>query len=250
LIELHAHLLPGIDDGPQTLEDALALARLFVADGVTHVVATPHVFPGRFDNTLQSNLSALAQFQQALKQADIALSISVAGEVRFSEHVPQLLADGALPFLGEMSDGFRSLLLEMPDGGIPLGAEKLIAWLLERQIRPVIAHPERNRMVRDRPELGRELVKLGCELQLTAGALLGQFGAPAQKASRAMLDAGVVSAVASDAHNLSARAPCLSAAYQWLEAHYGAQAANELTRHGPIRLGGLSRLSSQELATP
>jgi protein-tyrosine phosphatase len=240
VIEIHAHLLPGVDDGPQTLEDALALARLFVADGASHVIATPHVFPGRFDNTLRSNLLALSEFQNALSQAQIDLSVSVAGEVRFCEHVPLLFESGELPFLGELPDGWRTLLLELPDGGIPIGAEKLIEWLLARKIRPVIAHPERNRMIRDRPELSQSLVDLGCELQLTASALFGGFGERAQLASIYMLEQGVVSAVASDAHNLSARAPCLSVARQWLEQRFGLQAAVELTEIGPAKLSGMT----------
>lgn len=243
MIEIHAHVLPGIDDGPQTLEDALALARLFVADGVTHVIATPHVFPGRFDNTLQTNRAALSEFRKALQQADIALSMSVAGEVRFCEHVPMLLENGDLPFLGELEDGWRSLLLELPDGGIPIGAEKLIDWLLVRKIRPVIAHPERNRMIRDRPELAKRLVELGCELQITAGALLGGFGERAQQASLYMLEHNVVAAIASDAHNLTARAPCLSQAKQWLHERFGSQHAQQLTQHGPARLSGMPVLS-------
>jgi protein-tyrosine phosphatase len=237
VIEIHAHLLPGVDDGPESLEESLALAQAFIDDGVRHVVATPHVYPGLFPNTRSSNIKALALFQQALAERGISLSLQVAGEVRLTEHIPQLLETNELPFLGEV-DGYRTLLLEMPDGQIPVGTDRLVAWLLERGIRPVIAHPERNRAIRDKPKLGLELVQMGCLLQVTAGALIGGFGAPVQKAARFLVKKKAVAAIASDAHNLAARAPCMGAAFAWLSNQHGEEVAVALTQTGPASLCG------------
>jgi protein-tyrosine phosphatase len=235
VIEIHAHLLPGIDDGPQTVDESLALARAFLDDGVTHVVATPHVFEGRFDNTLQSNQQALSKFQTVLTQEALPLTVTVAGEVRFSEHVIDLYQAQALPFLGQF-EGYQTLLLEFPDGEIPFGADKLIHWMIDRKIRPVIAHPERNRAIRDRPQTGLDLVELGCLLQLTAGAVLGQFGVKVQQAAEFLLTANAVAAVSSDAHNLQARAPCLAASRDWLRSVFGEDRAHQLTVAGPAAL--------------
>ena len=237
MIEIHAHLLPGVDDGPESLEESLALAQAFIDDGVRHVVATPHVYPGLFPNTRSSNIKALALFQQALDARGISLSLQVAGEVRLTEHIPHLLETNELPFLGEL-DGYRTLLLEMPDGQIPVGTDRLVAWLLERGIRPVIAHPERNRAIRDKPKLGLELVQMGCLLQVTAGALIGGFGAPVQKAARFLVKKKAVAAIASDAHNLAARAPCMGAAFTWLSNQHGEEVAVALTQTGPAKLCG------------
>jgi protein-tyrosine phosphatase len=236
VIEIHAHVLPGIDDGPRNLEESLALLSAFVADGVTHVVATPHVHQQVFPlNNRSFNELALQEFKQAIAAHDLAISLSVAGEVRLDEQVIELFERGELPFLGR-SAGLHYLLLELPDGQIPVGTDKLIAWLRERKIQPVIAHPERNRVVRDTPQRGLELVQMGCLLQVTAGALLGGFGQRVQTAAAFLVQQQAVAAIASDAHNLAARSPCMGAAYQWLTEHHGESTAIELTRTRPAQL--------------
>jgi protein-tyrosine phosphatase len=239
MIEIHAHLLPGIDDGPETLQDSLALAQAFVNDGVRHVVATPHVFPGRFNNTRTTIEHAVEQFQKELLANEIDLAVQVAGEVRLSEDVIALFEQEELPYLGEL-EGYRTLLLELPDGQIPLGTDKLVAWLIKRGVRPVIAHPERNRVVRDRPEAAKELLDMGCLLQITAGALTGQFGSKVQQSAQALVKADWVSAVASDAHNLASRPPCLSSAFEWLSDRHGHDTAQRLCISGPAMLCSLS----------
>ena len=238
MIDIHCHLLPGIDDGPPTLEAAMALAKALVDDGVAHVVCTPHVFPGRFENRRTSIEEAFARFAALLAPSGLPLAISWAGEVRLTPEVLDLLAVGELPWLGTV-DGLRTMLLEMPDGQIPLGTERLVAHLLAQKVRPVIVHPERNRAVMDRPERLRPLVEQGCWVQLTAGSLVGQFGSKAQACAQTLLDEQWATVVASDAHNLTGRRPRMREAAQWLQAHYGAAAARQLTVLGPARLCGL-----------
>jgi protein-tyrosine phosphatase len=238
VIEIHAHVLPGIDDGPQNIEQSLDLIRAFIADGVTHVVATPHVHPEVFPNNRSINEAALHQFRSALEDAGLQIGLSVAGEVRLSEHVLELFHQEELPFLGQ-SQGMRTVLLEMPDGHIPLGTEKLLAWLLQRGVQPVIAHPERNRAVRDQPTLALELVKQGAQLQITAAALLGGFGDRVQQAAEFLVRQNAVAAIASDAHNLTARAPCMANASAWLAERFGPQLAHQLTVAGPAEICGI-----------
>jgi protein-tyrosine phosphatase len=239
LIDLHCHLLPGIDDGPATLEDALALARALVVDGVRHVVATPHVFPGRYENRHSSIEGEHARFTQALAAFNIPLSISYAGEVRLTPEVLDWLADGELPFLGGPQASTKALLLEMPDGQVPLGADRFCEHLLRQGIIPVIAHPERNRGVMERPQRLQPFLDAGCQLQLTAGSLLGEFGSKAKATALALLNAGWVHVVASDAHNLTGRAPRLKAARRWLVDNVGEATARQLTFTGPARLCGV-----------
>jgi len=100
MIDLHCHLIPGIDDGPKTMDEALDLARASVLDGITHAVVTPHVFAGQWDNTLSTILPHFVKFQAALGQAGIDLKISLGGEVRLLPESLVLLADNNLPFLG------------------------------------------------------------------------------------------------------------------------------------------------------
>lgn len=237
MIDIHCHLLPGIDDGPSTPEAALALAQALVDDGITQVVCTPHVFPGRFDNRRSSIAEDFTRFSDLLQQSGLQLELLWAGEVRLTPEILELLPRHELPFLGQCSAG-KNMLLEMPDGQIPLGAEQFVRRLMASGIRPVIVHPERNRMVMDHPERMLSLVDEGCGLQLTAGSLVGDFGRRAQSAARELLDQGWVQAIASDAHNLGGRKPRMRAAAAWLAEHYGQDVVEQLTVSGPARLIG------------
>lgn len=237
MIDIHCHLLPGIDDGPATLEAALALARACVADGITHAVLTPHLLAGRWENTRSRIGAEHARFEKALQTLKIPLQLAWAGEVRLGAEVLDWLAQGELPLLGG-EDGPRCLLLEMPDGQIPLGADKLVLALRRQGITPVIAHPERNRAVAEQPERLRPFIEAGCRTQLTAASVVGQFGSRAQGACEALLERGWAHCVASDAHNLTGRAPRMSAARQWLTEQGSAELAHELTVLGPARLCG------------
>lgn len=235
MIDIHCHLLPGIDDGPPDDAAALALARALVDDGVTQVVCTPHVFPGRYENRRSSIADEFDRFAALLEASGILLPLRYAGEVRLTPEVLDLLPRHELPWLGR-ENGRYTMLLEMPDGQIPLGADRFVRLLLDRGVRPVIVHPERNRAVMDDPARIEPLVRMGCALQLTAGSLLGDFGPRAQATAVHLLDQGQVQAVASDAHNLTGRRPRMRAANEWLTRHYGADAARHLTREGPAQL--------------
>ena len=249
MIDLHCHLLPGLDDGPTSLEESLALARALVADGVTHVVATPHVYPGRYANKRSSIAAEHARFVQALAVAKIPLAVSFAGEVRLDQEVLDWLAEGELPFLaGEAAvagKAHKALLLEMPDGQVPLGADRFCSMLLKQGITPVIVHPERNRGVMEKLERIRPFIDLGCQIQLTAASVIGEFGRNAHTTALQLLEQGWVSVVASDAHNLRGRAPRLQAAHAWLAEHYGPAAARQLTLIGPAQLCGLTVPAAQ-----
>lgn len=237
MIDIHCHLLPGIDDGPATLEGSLALAKACADDGITHVVCTPHVFPGRFENRRTSIQDEFERFAEVLAGSGIPLSISWAGEVRLTPEVLELLALGELPYLGQVS-GKHTLLLEMPDGQIPLGSDRFVGHLVARGVRPVIVHPERNRAVMERPDRIQPFIDMGCFVQLTAGSIVGQFGGKAQAAARVLLDEGWVHAVASDAHNLTGRRPRMRDAAAWLAENLGAETARQLTLLGPAGLCG------------
>jgi tyrosine-protein phosphatase YwqE len=234
-------LLPGIDDGARDLDEALAMAQAYVADGVHRVVVTPHIYPGVFDNQPAQIEQACKRLQLALAEHGIPLALQWAAEVRASGDVLDMLANNQLCFLGQ--DGpWRHLLLELPDGQIPLGTDRLVDLLMSKHVRPVIAHPERNKAVMADPRKMGPLVQRGCLLQLTAGSLLGEFGSKAEATSVALLDMGWVSAVASDAHRVDGRAPRMQAARNWLLAHRGANTAQRLTLEGPSQITATSPL--------
>lgn len=237
MIDLHCHYLPGLDDGAQTLDEALALARAAVADGIAAAVLTPHVRPGVYDNRLPGIAEQVERFRGELAAHGIPLRVHAGGEVHLGAEVMELAECGELPCIGSL-DGYRVALIEMPHGHIPVGSDRLMHWLLRRRIRPMIAHPERNKEVMRAPEKIYPLVALGCLLQITAASVTGRFGAPAQRCAEHLLQRRWVSAVASDAHNLAFRPPEMGAARALLAARHGAAVAERLTRTLPARIVG------------
>lgn len=238
MIDLHTHLLHGIDDGAQTLSESLALARAAVADGITAAAMTPHIHPGRFDNVKTHILAHVAAFQKALQHEGIALQVHPGAEVRLGvESFEQILA-GEVPFLGRVN-GCDVLLLELPHQHIPVGSQQLVNKLLSMNIRPLIAHPERNKAVMDDPRRIQPFVDAGCWLQVTAGSITGDFGSAAKKVALSLLEDDWVHVVATDAHNLSARPPKLSQARQAVARLLDEDTAQLLFHTRPARILGI-----------
>lgn len=209
MIDLHCHILPGIDDGARDLDQALVLARAAVADGITHTVATPHIHTGRFPNTLISITRAYRQLCAALKAESIPLKIGMAAEIRLSEEILNMVLLNQVPYLGKW-EGEKVLLLELPHSHIPPGTEQLIRWLRKQKVRPMIAHPERNKdVIRDFNKV-MPLVREGCLFQVTAGAVAGHFGEPAQERAIQLLEQDLVTILATDAHHEVRRPPVLN----------------------------------------
>jgi protein-tyrosine phosphatase len=216
MIDVHCHLLPGIDDGAQTLDDSIELINLAIADGITHIVATPHIHPGRFNNDTASIANAYSQVMRWVKQTKAPIKLSTAAEVRISIELLQMLEHHTIPFVGQW-DGYNVMLLEMPHSHILPGSDKLIKLLLNNKIRPLIAHPERNKEIMAAPEKIKPFVDQGCLLQVTAGALVGRFGTPAQKVATQLCKENLVTLIATDAHNTKHRPPKLAEAYALLD---------------------------------
>lgn len=238
MIDLHCHLLPGIDDGASSFEEALSLARMAVADGITHMVFTPHVHPGRYENNAQTIQPVFEAFQQALIDNDIQLSVKPAGEVRLSVDILTMFAAGKLPYLGEW-DGKKVMLLELPHSHVPPGADNLVKWLLDRNVLPMIAHPERNKGFHSDSRKLAPFIEMGCLFQLTAMSVTGEFGKPAEELSVKMLENGWATVIASDAHNASHRPPVLSNAVKVAAQLIGETEARRLVWGNPARIIGL-----------
>lgn len=238
MIDLHCHFLPEIDDGAASLEEALALARASVADGITHAVMTPHIHAGVFENRKSVIEGKVAQFLACLVKARIALNISMGAEVRIGPELMDLVELGEVPFLGTLGKD-QILLLELPHGQVPVGSDRLVKWLRSRGIRPMIAHPERNKDVMRTLDKIRPFVDAGCLLQVTAGSVTGRFGPQAQLRARQMIEEDWVFALATDAHNLEHRPPELAAGRAAVEKLMDASVAHALTYANPARLLGL-----------
>jgi len=212
MIDLHCHILPNIDDGAKSIDEALGLIALAVEQGVTRMVATPHIHLGVFDNNLQTIHYAYGVLSDALALTDLNIEVCVAAEVRITPEILQFIEQQQLPFLGRHQQK-DVLLLELPSSHIPPGTDKLIQWLLAHDVLPMIAHPERNRELQAHPDRIMPFVKAGCLLQLTAASLIGDMGPIPQQLSEYLLKRKLYSIVASDCHSLNRRPPKLALAY-------------------------------------
>lgn len=235
MIDLHNHLLPGIDDGAPDLDTALQLAEIAVADGTTHLVCTPHIHPGRYENTTETINQALAIFQKGLLEHNIPLQVAAAAEVRFGMELMIGVKSKNIPYLGQWQ-GKDVLLLEFPHGEIPFGAERLTSWLLQHNVIPMIAHPERNKGLMREPSKLKPFIDQGCLLQVTAGSVAGSFGEVAQDLAIELLEKNWVTILASDAHNIEHRPPILTAGLAVATEVLGADAAQRLVKDNPWQL--------------
>ena len=229
MIDIHCHFLPGVDDGPATMEEAVALAKAAVADGIACSIVTPHIHPGRGENDAESIHQQVAVYRAELSDKGVALEIRYAAEVRLTDYIFRQLELLQVPYLGQL-EGYSLLLLEFPQGHIIPGSEQLVAWLLKQRVRPVLAHPERNKAVMRDPGLLQPFIQLGCLLQVTAGSLVGKFGDAARKVALQLLEQDRITYIATDAHNLKHRPPVLSEAFAMVSKIKGEPTARRLFR--------------------
>lgn len=233
VVDLHHHILPGVDDGADDLATAVAMARLAVAEGIGTIAATPHTFDGVHDVPRAAALAAHAQLVEALAAAGIALQLRVAAEVRLHEDIPTLLATTPAVTLDEKG---RFLLLELPHESVPPSLPDFLFRLRARGTTPVIAHPERNLAVRRDPGIIRPWLDLGARLQLTSGSVTGAFGEPIRRCAELLLREGVVHLLATDAHSPHKRPPIVQAAFAAASAIVGEDGARALLVDNPARI--------------
>ena len=199
LIDLHCHLLPGIDDGSKDMSTSLRLATQAVENGVDYALLTPHHMNGVYVNHREDVIRMTTEFQQALKQNNIALTVFPGQEVRINGDLLTALDQNDILFADESN---HYLMLEFPDDDVPACTNDMIYQLQQRGIIPVIVHPERNTKIMRHPELILNLLEKGCLSQVTASSYVGTFGSKVQTFSAQLIAAGQGYLFASDAHDL------------------------------------------------
>lgn len=234
-VDLHCHLLPNVDDGSPSMEASLQLARGAVADGVSHALLTPHHLNRRYVNHKEAVIQATNEFQEALDNAGIDLTVFPGQEVHLSNKILSALDQDDILFADE-SD--RYMLLELPSNEVPHYTQSMIYQLQSRGITPVIVHPERNNELVAHPERPADLLKLGCLSQITASSYLGTFGKDVQHAARLMVNAGQGTVMASDAHVMEKRNYELGAAMRQLAKDLGSQVDEEYQQNAKDILNG------------
>lgn len=208
MLDLHAHVLPGLDDGPATLAESLDFARAAVADGITVLAATPHVRDD-FPTTPETMERALADVRAAVAEAGLPLDVRGGGEIAL-ELLPTLEETTRARF--GLAGNAAYLLVEFPYVGWPLSLPDEVFRLRAAGVTAVIGHPERNAEVQAEPERLRPLVETGALIQLTAASVDGRLGRRCRAAAFGLLELGLAHLVASDGHGPAIRAVGLSAA--------------------------------------
>jgi protein-tyrosine phosphatase len=240
MIDLHCHILPGVDDGPVSLDEALWLARFCVSDGITHVVATPHCH--RHLRLLRADvLPHVARFTEALRREGIALLVLPGSEIQLT-NVAAYRADYESGVYCHLGDDPAFTLLEFPwqERLVPEGAAGQVAWLRQRGTTPIVAHPERHSYFRDDPDRLSALTEAGAWLQITVDSLLGNHGPLSREAAEDFLRTYPVAVLATDAHNRE-RCSGLSAGYEWVRACLGGARADDLRQRADHVLRHLMR---------
>lgn len=230
MLDLHCHILPGVDDGAASLEEALAMARFCVRDGITHVIATPHCH--RHCRLLRSDvLPHVARLNEALARAGVPLAVLPGSEIQVTDTAAyrREFEAGLYCHLG---DGRTFTLLEFnwKDECYPPDAPELIAWLRTQGMTPIVAHPERHSYFANDPGRLRALATAGAWLQITVDSLLGNHGRAPAASGEQLLRTYPDAVLATDAHNLR-RCSGLSAGYAWVRDRLGAGRAEELRAH-------------------
>src|SRR5262249_39158603 len=200
-VDIHCHLLPGIDDGPKDWKASLAMARMAVDAAIRTIIATPHQL-GRYEKNTTDRIVTLAtEAQQRIQDAGLPLTVLPGADVRIQEDLPELVEQGRILTLGnpKCENRISFLLMELPhEQVLPLG--RLLYRLQSQGITAILSHPERNKHLQENPEILRPWVQQGCLIQVTTGSITSDFGREAQRVSRWLFRENLVHLVATDAH--------------------------------------------------
>jgi protein-tyrosine phosphatase len=228
MIDIHSHILHEVDDGARSLEESLEMCRISAAGGIKVIVATPHAH----DSVHKTHDPEFLRQKVDLLNQRLAGSprIELGCELRFTHDVvSQVCNRKSAPTLA----GGPYVLIEFPHAVVPSGSERALFELMSNQIRPIIAHPERNQMLMAEPERFFELVEMGVLGQADTGSFTGQFGKKVQQTARIMLEHGLLHFLASDCHNTRNRLPGLSAAVETVAEMVGQEYARAMTDDNP-----------------
>lgn len=232
-IDFHCHILPGVDDGAPSLEEALVMARLAIEDGTGTIVATPHALASRYNPSPNAVAEAFDRLSAALEENQIPLRLHRAAEVYF---VPDLLARvEARPSL-TVNGERKYLLTELPFVGYPTFVAEVCFDLLLHGIVPIIAHPERSQHLQQHPHLLYELVSQGVMAQVNAGSLLGYFGPEVQGAAMLFLRHRLIHVLGSDGHDSHRRPPLLGQAVLAVAQVCGEEYAHNVAAFWPSKI--------------
>jgi protein-tyrosine phosphatase len=252
MIDLHSHVLHGIDDGAEVLEESIEMCRISFRDGIRTIVATPHILPGIYENNRPTILGKVQELKVAITQLRVQssefrvknpdpitqllddsiteLEILAGADIHFSFDLLQRYENGEIVTVNDLG---RYLMVEFEFQGIPYKAEETLFQLLTKGMVPIISHPERNFEIGQRPKRYYEMIRMGCLGQVTAMSLTGEFGPEIRQIAEKLVKKRLVHIIASDAHSANRRSPILSSGVKAAEKIVGKQEAQKMVTEYP-----------------
>ncbi len=235
MIDIHCHILPGVDDGSPGLAESLEMARMAADSGVTDIIATPHCnLPGQGPKNYRGPQleESLRELQEGIRRLGIPLRVHPGAEVFCTPELPELLREQRLLTL----NGSRYLLTEFFFDESLVYMDRMLAAIWQQGLTPVLAHPERYDAVQQDPYIIRRWFESGYLIQMNKGSLLGRLGHRAQHCARWLLERGLIHLAASDAHRPDVRTPHMKLLWEQLEEDYSTDCARLLLEENPRRI--------------
>jgi protein-tyrosine phosphatase len=244
LIDLHCHILPGIDDGPKTLKESLEMARIFEEAGYRYVVATPHTVPGTTWMPKPEEIrNQLSELNQAIKKMGIKLKVLAGMEIALDPNISDLLTKGLVQPLA----GTSYVLIEPPFQRLPLGWDQAVFNVLSRGFYVLLAHPERCAELSSKPQLCDQLIESGVYFQVNWDSFLGHHGRTTQKMAIYLASKAYIHCLATDSHDSKSRnAIQVQRTAETIEELIGSRNLQLISRENPIRLLRNEKLKSME----
>lgn len=234
MIDIHTHILPGVDDGAQTVSDSLEMARLAVEEGISKLVASPHHYTSRFYNPKEEIVPKVERLNNELKKEGIPLEVLVGQEVRLiGDFVKEYESDQIVT----INDGIY-VLVEFPANHVPRYAEQLFYDIQMAGLIPIIVHPERNSQIVEQPDKLYHLIEKGALSQVTAASIAGYFGKRIQRFSLQLIEANLTHVIASDAHNTTNRSFKMNEAFLTIEKEFGIEAVYIFKENAELIISG------------
>ncbi|MCU9613199.1 tyrosine protein phosphatase [Caldibacillus lycopersici] len=234
MIDIHSHILPGVDDGAQTIEQSIEMAKAAVNDGITKIVASPHHQTSKYYNEKSIVVEKVQELNEVLQAEGIPLEVLTGQEVRlFGEWVIEY-ENNQIATVNEKN----YCLIEFPANHVPSYAERLFYDIQMKGITPIIVHPERNSQIVEQPDKLFQLIDKGAISQVTASSLTGDFGKKIQKFSLQLFEANLAHVIASDAHNITTRRFKLADSYEIIGDHFGTEMVYMLKENAELIIEG------------
>ena len=242
MVDIHHHLLPGLDDGATDFETSLAMARMAAKDGITHVVATPHA-NHRYPFDRERNEGMISELRAALAREGVAITLGTGCDFHLSYDNIQ---DAQQHPHRYTINGLNYLLIELPDHAIPPQLDESFYELRMAGSTLILTHPERNPTLQRNADRLKHWVEQGMLVQVTTSSVVGQMGSTAEKMAHKLLSDRWVNFLATDAHNVTRRPPKMRAAHDAVAAKYGAEYAKAICVDNPLAVFEGRTLPPQE----